>query len=89
MMRGALLLALAFAAPSSAQQAVPASPPAPAPAPTVRAVPMPPRNHPEPVRFQRAKTADIPQAAKDEGHNGTATYVARVGADSKLIALEI
>ena len=50
---------------------------------------MPPRSHPEPVRFQRAKTVDIPQAAKDEGHNGTATYIARVGADSKLIALEL
>ena len=50
---------------------------------------MPPRGHPEQVRFQRARTADIPQAAKDEGHNGPATYVARAGADSKLIALEI
>ena len=89
MVRGALLLALAFAAPSAAQMAVPVPVPVPVPAPNVRAVPMPPRSHPEPVRFQLAKTADIPQAAKDEGHNGTATYIARVGADSKLIALEL
>ncbi len=87
MMRGALLLALAMAAPSAAQQAVPL--PAPAPAPSIRAVPMPPRSHPEPVRFERPKAVDIPQAAKDEGHNGTATYIARVGADSKLITLEL
>ena len=86
-MRGALLLALAFAAPSAAQQAVPV--PVPVPAPAARAVPMLPRSHPEPVRFQRAKTVDIPQVAKDEGHNGTATYIARVGADSKLIALDL
>ncbi|MCZ8370321.1 MAG: TonB family protein [Porphyrobacter sp.] len=29
----------------------------------------------------------MPQAAKDEGHNGRATYTATVGADGKLVAL--
>ncbi len=83
MMRGALLLALAIAAPSAAQQAVPAPPPAP----VTRGVAMLPPNLPEPVQAERVKTVDIPQAAKDAGHNGTATYVATVGADGKLIAL--
>ncbi len=85
MMRGALLLALAIAAPSAAQQAVPAPPPAP----VARSVPMLLPNHPEPARAERVKVIDIPQAAKDQGYNGTATYVASVDADGKLIALAL
>lgn len=84
-MREALLLALSAAAPAAAQQAEPAPPPAPA----VRPVPMLPPRHPEPVRFERIKTVDIPQAAKDKGHNGSTTYVASVDADGKLIGLEL
>lgn len=84
-MRGALLLALAVAAPAAAQQAEPA----PSPAPPVRMVPMLPPNLPEPVLHERVKVVDIPQAAKDEGHNGTATYIATVDADGKLIALNL
>jgi TonB family protein len=81
MMRGAIILALAVATPAAAQQTEPAPP--------VRTVPMLPPRHPEPVRFERVKTVDIPQAAKDAGHNGTATYVASVDADSKLTGLTL
>jgi TonB family protein len=35
------------------------------------------------------RTVDISQAAKDAGHNGTATYTATVGANGKLIALTL
>lgn len=48
---------------------------------------MPPIRHPQRVEFGRVKTVDIPQRAKDEGHNGNATYTATVGPDGKLIAL--
>ncbi len=82
-MRGALLLAmLALAAPATAQEAKPEPSPA-------RAVPMLPPNFPEPVRRERVKTVDIPQTAKDEGHNGTATYIATVDAGGKLTALDL
>ena len=85
-MRGAaLLLAVAVAAPAAAQQAAPA----PTPAPVMRAVPMLPPGFPEPVQRERVKTVDIPQAAKDVGHNGTATYIAAVDAGGKLTGLTL
>lgn len=84
-MRRALLSALALLAdPAAAQQAAPAPPPAP-PEPAVTFLPS--ARHPEPARAERVKAVDIPQAAKDEGHNGTATYTATVGPDGKLVAL--
>jgi TonB family protein len=43
--------------------------------------------HPERVRAERVRSVDIPQWAKDEGHNGRATYTATVGPDGNLIAL--
>ncbi|MFZ9395079.1 MAG: energy transducer TonB [Erythrobacter sp.] len=45
--------------------------------------------HPEPAGVQRVNSVDIPQWAKDEGHNGTASFIALVGADSRLIRLEL
>ncbi len=85
MMRGVLLLTLALAAPAASQNADPASPPVP----VVRAVPMLPPSHPSPPRAERVEAVDIPQAAKDAGHNGSAKYIATVGADGKLIALTL
>lgn len=83
MMRRALLLTLALAAPVAAQQAEPAPPRAP----VVRAVPMVPPDYPSPPSFDRIRNLDIPQADKVEGHNGSAKFIATVGADGKLISL--
>jgi TonB family protein len=89
-----LLLAALVAGPLAAQSVEPETAPAPAPGPTaapapapVRTAPMPPIRHPQRVEFGRVKTVDIPQWAKDEGHNGTATWTATVAADGTLIAL--
>lgn len=90
-MAGALLTALlALAAPLGAQEQQP--PPqqgetAKPPLPAVKR--MPTRRHPQPVQAERVKAVDIPQAAKDAGHNGKATYTATVGPDGKLTALEL
>jgi len=85
MMRGALLAALALAAvPATAQQAEPA------PHTNVTVVPAPKEQ--SPVRFpqvKRVRTVDIPQWAKDEGHNGRAVYTATIAPDGTLIALEL
>ncbi|OYU57578.1 MAG: hypothetical protein CFE30_35410 [Bradyrhizobium sp. PARBB1] len=79
MMRGAILLVLA------AQEAAP-----PPRVPEIRMVPAAPmERHPRPARAERLKTVDIPQEAKDAGHNGTAAYTATVGADGKLVALAL
>ncbi len=75
-----VLLALA-AGPLAAQQSVPLPP--------VRPVPMLAERNPRPATAGRVGAVDIPQAAKDEGHNGSATYVATVGADGKLIGLAL
>lgn len=45
--------------------------------------------NPRPAQAERLRTVDIPQAAKDEGHNGTAAYTAIVGADGKLMGLTL
>lgn len=45
--------------------------------------------NPRPARAERVRTVDIPQAAKDAGHNGTAVYTATVGADGQLAALTL
>ena len=80
-MRRALLPLALAASPLAAQLAVPPPP--------VRTVPMALERNPRPASAQRITAVDIPQAAKDEGHNGTASYTARVGADGKLIALAL
>ena len=38
-------------------------------------------------KVKRVKTVDIPQAAKDEGHNGRAAYSVVVDADGEVVAL--
>ena len=88
MKRAALGLLVLAASPIAAQDAVPP----PQRAPDIRVVPalrMPPERNPRPARAERVRTVDIPQAAKDEGHNGSASYTATVGADGKLIALTL
>ena len=82
-MRGALVLA-ALAAPAAAQQA------APAPPPLVTVIPAPAQR--DVSRFPEAepvRTVDIPQWAKDAGHNGQATYRATIAPDNRLIGLEL
>lgn len=85
MLRAALALLALVSTPTAAQQAEPA----PSPARDVRVVPMQEPRHPQPVRFLRVKSVEISQAAKDEGHIGSATYVATVDADGQLIALTL
>ena len=84
--RGALVLLMLAATPLGAQETVPAPPP---PRPLdVRMVPVAPApRHPRQARAESAKTVDIPQAAKDEGHNGRATFTVTVGPDGKPVAL--
>lgn len=45
--------------------------------------------HPRTARAERVRTVDIPQAAKDAGHNGTASFTATVGKDGQLVALTL
>jgi len=76
-MRRALVTVLALlAAPVGAQQADRAPRIAPPPPP-----------YPREARAEGVKTVDIPQAAKDAGHNGRATFTVTVGADGSMIAL--
>lgn len=88
-MRGALGLMVLAVSPLAAQDASP-----PPRAPEISVAPVRPRpvlveSHPRRAWAERMRTVDIPQAAKDAGHNGTATYTATVGADGKLIALTL
>lgn len=81
--RGALaMLAAAAACPLAAQDVAP-----PPPETVVRPEPMRVERNPRAASAQRVGAIDIPQAAKDEGHNGTATWTATVGPDGKLIGL--
>ncbi|MBU7579003.1 MAG: TonB family protein [Porphyrobacter sp.] len=90
MVRGTLFLLMLAASPLAAQDTAVAPPPPPPRAPDIQALPATrvPR-HPQRARAQTVKAVDIPQAAKDEGHNGRATYTATVGADGKLVALTL
>ncbi|MCL9983609.1 MAG: energy transducer TonB [Erythrobacter sp.] len=82
--RGALIFALALVAPAAAQQA------APAPPPLVTIVPAPGETDLyEAPKVERVKAVDIPQWAKDAGHNGLATYRATIAPDNSLIGLEL
>ena len=90
MMRGAVILLVLAAAPLAAQDAVFVPPPPRAP--DIQMAPVRPRpvlveTHPRRAWAEQFRTVDIPQAAKDAGHNGTAIYTATVSADGKLIAL--
>ena len=53
-----------------------------------RAVPAPPRENRR-ASAERVKAVDIPQWAKDEGHNGSATFEATIAADRSLKSLEL
>lgn len=91
-MRGAFLLLALAASPLAAQDgAAPPRAPQVTPSPLRGATraPMVSQRHPHPPRDEQIKAIDIPQAAKDEGHNGRATYTVTVGPDGKLIALTL
>lgn len=91
-MRGAFLLLALAAGPLAAQDAAaPQVAPQVAPSPLRGATraPIVSQRHPQRARPAAVKAIDIPQAAKDEGHNGRATYTATVGPDGKLIALTL
>jgi hypothetical protein len=87
MVRGALALMVLAATPLAAQAADPA--PKPVPAPVRRSVAQLPPGFPSPPVAERITALDIPQAAKDAGHNGAATYIASIGPDGTLIALTL
>lgn len=84
MRAGAFILALALAAPAGAQPDRDDRPPLVTivPAPAERAI----SRFPE---AERVKAVDIPQWAKDAGHNGRATYRATIAPDNTLIGLEL
>ena len=86
------LLALSATAGRAGEPSVPAVP-APsataAPRPVLRAVPIPRQRHPSEPRLFGRKSIDIPQAAKDAGHNGRATWRVSVSADGRATALAL
>lgn len=88
MMRGALLALLALAASASAQQ-VDTPPTTSTPNSNLTIIPAPPPGASFWAQAERVRTVDIPQWAKDAGHNGSAAYTATVGADGKLVALKL
>jgi hypothetical protein len=85
MRQGAPLIAmLALAAPGAAQQA------APAPPPLLTIIPAPDETDLyEFPKVEQVKAVDIPQWAKDAGHNGLAIYRATIAPDNMLIGLEL
>ena len=87
-MRGAVLV-LALSVPAAAQQATAPPPAEPAVAPNITVVPPPLPGPSFWARREPVTRVDIPQWAKDAGHNGSATYTAPVGADGKLVALDL
>lgn len=54
-----------------------------------RVVPMLPVTHPSPARVTGKREIDIPQTAKDEGHNGGAAWTVEVGADGRATSLDL
>jgi TonB family protein len=78
--------------PGSPAASAPASSPAPAaaaPRPVLRAVPIARQRHPGQPRLFGSKAIDIPQAAKDAGHNGRATWRIAVSADGRATSLDL
>lgn len=47
------------------------------------------REHPRPARFDGLQAIDIPQWAKDAGHNGRAVYRVTAGADGRITAITL
>ncbi len=81
---GAILVALLALAPPAAAQSQDGGA-----AQVDRIVPVPARSNPSAARVARLGPLDIPQEAKDAGHNGAATWTATVGADGKLVDLTL
>lgn len=94
-MRRALIAGLvALSAPTAAQESTASTPPTSAPGnrrigTDFLGVPASVTRHPQKARPAAIKAIDIPQAAKDAGHNGRATYTVTVGPDGKLVALAL
>lgn len=86
-----LLLAIpVVSSPVVAQDSSPQSGEGPAiQSPDARAVPTLSPRHPRKPFYLRGLPLDIPQWAKDAGHNGAAIYIATVSADGTLTALEL
>jgi TonB family protein len=84
------MMMLGQGAPAHAQEVALDPPPAPKTDSLPARMPMvqTPRN-PRSAWTLRETSVDIPQWAKDEGHNGSATYRATVGPDGKLVRLEL
>lgn len=93
MLRGALIAGLlALSAPTAAQESTASTSPPPATGKRKMGTdflgaPASVTRHPQRARPKAVKPIDIPQAAKDEGHNGRATYTITVGPDGTLISL--
>ncbi|MGB3806149.1 MAG: TonB family protein [Erythrobacter sp.] len=89
----AFLFAAPFSAPGSFAQEAPAAEAENSAdveiAPRAIAVPAPTlaRRHPSKPIYLNDGKLDIPQWAKDAGHNGSAIYTATVGPDGKLVSL--
>jgi TonB family protein len=88
-MRAALLTALLALAASASAQRADTPPTAQAPSPNLTVIPAPPPGASFWAQAEQVRTVDIPQWAKDAGHNGSAAYTATVGADGKLVALKL
>lgn len=95
MIRGALIAGLvALSVPTAAQESTASTSPPPAPGKRkigtdFLGAPASVTRHPQRARPEAVKAIDIPQAAKDAGHNGRATYTITVGPDGKLVALTL
>lgn len=81
MIRIALGLIVALASVAASADEKPAAPP--------RTVPVVTPQHPSPATIFKPKPVDIPQWAKDEGHNGRATYWVGITPDGKLDAIQL
>lgn len=89
-MRGAAVFAFALAVPAAGQQSAPVVAPPETPAqPNVTVVPAPLSRAAFGAPAERVKTIDIPQWAKDEGHNGRASYIAQLDAEGRLLSVKI
>ncbi len=82
-------VATAQNAPASSEQDEPSQASDAKPETNVLVIPAPISRRSLWATVERVRTVDIPQWAKDEGHNGRARYSATVGANGELIALEL
>lgn len=89
MVRAAWLSALLALATSASAQQVDTRPTTSTPSSNLTNIPAPPPGASFWAQAEKVRTVDIPQWAKDAGHNGSAAYTATVGADGKLVALNL